>query len=111
MPTERPENRFDRTVCRVQYPKKGKRTPTKHVLRHFFSDDQMAGCHDAVALHPHLLHSDYVHMHHLDDQFFKGNFRDGMYPQIEYITQKFNDCCGRVWEKFRFLHNITRLSA
>ena len=97
-PWEKPEHHFDRSVCEVQYPMKMRRTPTTHVLRHFFSSDQMMGCHDAVALHPYLLHSEYEQVHRQDDQFFRGNFRDAMYPQIEYITQKWNDCCGCHWE-------------
>ena len=75
-PWEKPEHHFDRSVCEVQYPMKMRRTPTTHVLRHFFSSDQMVGCHDAVALHPYLLHSDYEQVHREDDRFFRGNFRD-----------------------------------
>ena len=64
-----------------------------------------------MALHPYLRHSEYQHIHRMDDTYFKGNFRDVMYPQIEYITQRYNDCCGCAWEHCRCLPNITRLSA
>ena len=56
---ERAEYHFDRTVCEVQYPTRMRRLPTTHALRHFFCHDEMSGCHDAGALHPHLLRSGY----------------------------------------------------
>ena len=108
---ERGEYTFDRTACEVQYPTRMRRLPTTHVLRHFFSQDEMSGCHNSLALHPYLRHSEYQHIHRMDDTYFRGNFRDVMYPHIEYITQRFNDCCGCAWEHCRCLPNITRLSA
>ena len=82
-------------------------------LRHFYSDDTMAGICVGKPLiaDTELSIADYHARHHNLDTPFNGNYRDVRIPQIEYVTQLYCSRCSKYWERCRCVDNVTRLSA
>jgi len=73
------------------------------MLRHFYSDSQMAGVciHVPIPTADCLVLDDYYYLTNRTDFEFQGNFRDYRVPQIEYITQKRCSECYREWNECR----------